>query len=281
MDGFQNDPLLHHDLFLDNVTENAPLFALIVIQSPPDLFIDPPWNDGHGHDMGMGMAVIYARIILQDEELLKTPILLQVGEPLSVGEEDLLDLMGFHESKALSVFRCFHDDFVSPDGLHHIVHPFRSSIEFSLNMEEGEFIGDDADRPSSPFKREGEGLFGCCSFISRTERADSLRLLRLIRGFKGEVIGWPSGMLGCHHHPHSGDGFSPQLCHETLLCEKGSIDKLPSPMGLVFPRRRAFHSYDESLLVEIKKPCSAGVHPDTLFFRQLPQGEISLFHDLF
>ena len=49
------------------------------------------------------------------------------------------------------MFGSFDDDLMGTDGLHHIVHPIGPPIEFSLDPEEGKFVGDDADRPSLSF----------------------------------------------------------------------------------------------------------------------------------
>jgi hypothetical protein len=99
----------------------------------------------------MGMAIEHSRIVLQNEELLKSSVLLQVDEPLPISKKDLLDLRGPHESETLLVLRCLHYDFMGTDGFHYIIHPLRPSVELSLNMEEWKFIGNDPDRPSPSF----------------------------------------------------------------------------------------------------------------------------------
>ncbi len=94
MDGLQNNPLLHRYLFFDDVAKDATLFALKVFQGSQDLFINPSWDGRHGHNMGVGMAIENPWIILQNKELLKSSIPLQIDESFPIGKEYLLDLRG-------------------------------------------------------------------------------------------------------------------------------------------------------------------------------------------
>ena len=64
MTGLQDDSPLGRCLFLEDIAKDAAFLTLIIIYHSPDLFIDPPWNHGHGHDMRVGMTVKYSWIIL-------------------------------------------------------------------------------------------------------------------------------------------------------------------------------------------------------------------------
>jgi len=176
VDCFQNDPLLFKDLLLDEIAEDATFFSLIIVQHPPDLFINSPGDDGHGKEMGVGMAIKYPRIILQDEELLKTAVFLKIEEPLPIGEKDPADLVRIHQGKALIVIRGFDDDLMGSDGLHHIIHPYRSTVKLPFDMEERKFIGNDPDGPTSSSLTNDIELLRSGGLISRAEGTGSFWL---------------------------------------------------------------------------------------------------------
>jgi hypothetical protein len=161
----------------------------------------------------MRVTIEHPGIILQNEKLLKSLIPLQVFKPLSIGSEDPLDLLGIHGSEILFVPRCLHHNFMSPDGLHHIIHPLRPSIKFALNVEERKFIGNDTNRPPSSLSPYPESLFGSHFLMARAEWTEPSLFLRLIRRLEGEVIRRPFGIVGRNDNPHTGDGFFPQICH--------------------------------------------------------------------
>src|SRR5579885_1753731 len=110
-------------------------------------------------------------------------ILLEVGQAIAVGPDDLADALLGEGRDALVVLGALDDDLVGADAGHHVVDAVAPLVEAALDLQRGEPVGHDADPPAGAVGPRaevavGEDLRGRLVLVALAERAGRGRLRR-------------------------------------------------------------------------------------------------------
>ena len=152
-------------------------------------------------------------VVLEDQDVAEPPILLQVGHPLAVRPEHLLDLRLAHRRQRLVVIRRLDDHFVRADAVHPIEQPLAFAIEIALHLQRRKPVRHDAEVPARRVRRaavlpERPDLGRRHVLVAGTERAvlagDDAGALEM-------KIGRPLLAIGGNDHPAAGDGILAEL----------------------------------------------------------------------
>jgi hypothetical protein len=139
------------ELLPDDIAEDAAFLVVVVGFCAVELFLHEFGDDRRGDDLGM--RVVQGRaggpaLVLEDQDIAETAVAFEVENAVPVGPEDLFDLAFGQVFEPEGVLRALDDDLVSADAVHPVVDPAPLAIETALDMEDGEFAGDDAHPPA-------------------------------------------------------------------------------------------------------------------------------------
>ena len=96
---FEDEAFLLLYFLADDITEDAPVFIVEVIFCPLDLFCHSPGDDGKSDDLGVGMFQRSPRchpMVLKYKNISEPLIILEIGNPVSVGCQDMRDSLERH-----------------------------------------------------------------------------------------------------------------------------------------------------------------------------------------
>jgi hypothetical protein len=128
---FEDEAALLLNLLPDDITEDAPVFIIEIIFRPLDLLCHSPGDDGESDDLGVGMfqrSPCCHSMVLKYENISEPLIILEIGNPVSVGCQDMCDPLERHGGQGFMVAGCFNDHFMGPDSVHLVVDPLAFTI---------------------------------------------------------------------------------------------------------------------------------------------------------
>jgi hypothetical protein len=128
---FEDEAALLLNLLADDITEDAPVFIIEIIFRPLDLFNHSPGDDGESDDLGVGMfqrSPCCHSMVLKYENISEPLIILEIGNPVSVGCQDMCYPLERHGGQGFMVAGCFNDHLVGPDSVHLVVDPLAFTI---------------------------------------------------------------------------------------------------------------------------------------------------------
>src|SRR5450759_4897107 len=151
-------------------------------------------------------------MVLEEDDVAETVVLLQIDDALLEGPEDLFDEFLGHVAKGLAVVGPFDDDLMGADAVHLVVHALALAVQLAFDAEDGEFIGHDAHPPPGlvaiPGGAVGQHFGRCLVFIPVTERADGGRERR--RHLPDKIAG-AFGAIRGYDDPSPCDGVLTQF----------------------------------------------------------------------
>ena len=130
--------LLPHD-----VAEHAALFVVVVLLGAVQLLPHPLGDDGGRDELGVRMLQRCAgrpARVLEDEDVSKPRILLEVQDAVVERPQDVLDPPLAHAGEGLAVLGRLDDDLVGADAVHLVVHAVALAVQIALDLERRELV---------------------------------------------------------------------------------------------------------------------------------------------
>jgi hypothetical protein len=142
-------------LLPDDVAEDTALLQVKVAPAPVDLLLHLDRHDGQRDELRMGMLEGRSggqSLVLEDQRVLESAVLLQVLHPVAVGPEHLLHRLLGQTRKGGVVVRRFDDDLVSADAVHLVEDAFALFVEIPFDLQGRELVRHDAKPPARPVR---------------------------------------------------------------------------------------------------------------------------------
>src|SRR6202521_4699749 len=138
-------------LLPDNVAEHATLLIYVVLLGPFQLLDHVDRKNGQCDQLRMRVlqrSPGRLPVILENQDVLKAPVLLQIKNAVAEGPKHTFDSFGRQCCQAGIMIGSFNDDLVRPDPIHPVEQALGLAVQVALNAECRELVGNHPHRPS-------------------------------------------------------------------------------------------------------------------------------------
>jgi hypothetical protein len=128
---FKNKAFFLLNLLADDITKDTPVLIIEIIFCPLDLFCHPPGDDGESDELRVRMlqrSPCCHTVVLEYENISEPLIILEIGNSVSVGCEDMCYPFERHGDQGFIVAGRFNNHFVGPDSVHLVIDPLAFAI---------------------------------------------------------------------------------------------------------------------------------------------------------
>src|SRR6266478_2017495 len=153
-------------------------------------------------------------VVLEDQHVAETFVMREIERPLTIGPQQLLDLMQLEVGQPAIMVGAFYQHLVRADSIHQIVQPVAAPSRRALDAQRGELVADRTHTPSRTVRLRavvaiGEHLWWRHLLHPGAKRAG--RALALV-SLQLEIRGTLATLSG-HDHPTSNYRVLPKLRH--------------------------------------------------------------------
>src|SRR5579872_221063 len=158
-------------------------------------------------------------MILEDQNVLEQPVLLQIENSIAEGPQNIFDTFRRQRCEVGIMIWRLDDHFVCADAVHAVKHTFGLSVQISLNAKRRELVGDYAHGPSwrvplgtrstiriRTIRLSFGRRFALVPIAERTKATLNLHIFP-------HKIGWALCPIGRDNHPPSNNRIFPKLWH--------------------------------------------------------------------